>query len=152
MPVAQVYRLNSANASGKSILFMKVILGKFGLLLFLGSGMAAAFSAPAQGWQDEQGARVERQMQWAWSSQARRDDGGYQGYGNGGGNGGRGAYDGRNGRGDPFRNGSQQQQGGYWQAPQDDGRRGSRMSPEERRELRRQIDEAGRNIYAPGRR
>ncbi|WP_353156682.1 hypothetical protein [Herminiimonas fonticola] len=34
---------------------------------------------------------------------------------------------------------------------QDQGRRDPRLSPDERRALRRQIDEAGRDIYAPRR-
>ncbi|TCS39562.1 hypothetical protein EDC30_101518 [Paucimonas lemoignei] len=130
---------------------MKMTFGKLGFALLLSVSMAGAMAGPAQDWQSEDSARVERQMEWARASQARRGDGGgYPDYDRRGGNDGRGGYDGRNGRDDQFRNG--QQQGGYWQAPPDDGRRGGRMSPEERRELRRQIDEAGRNIYAPGRR
>lgn len=35
--------------------------------------------------------------------------------------------------------------------PAEEPRRGGRMSPEERRALRRQIDEAGRDLYAPRR-
>lgn len=35
---------------------------------------------------------------------------------------------------------------------QDQSRRDSRLSPDERRALRQQIDEAGRDIYAPRRR
>lgn len=129
---------------------MKMTLGKLGLTVLLSVGMAEAMAGPAPGWQSEERARIERQMEWARASEARRGDGGNQEYDRRGGYDGRGGYGGGNGRDDQFRNG--QQQGGYWQAPQDDGRRGGRMSPEERRELRRQIDEAGRNIYAPGRR
>ena len=44
------------------------------------------------------------------------------------------------------------QRGGYYGQPQqDDGRRNGKMTPEERRELRRQINEAGQNIYRPQR-
>jgi hypothetical protein len=130
---------------------MKITLGKLGMAMLLTLGVGGAFAQPLPGLQDQESARIERQMKWAEASLARRDDGGNQEYGGRGGHGGRGSYDGGNGHNDQFRNGSQQQ-GGYWQAPQDDGRRGGRMSPEDRRELRRQIDEAGRNIYAPGRR
>lgn len=37
------------------------------------------------------------------------------------------------------------------QPPSDNGRRGGRMSPEERRALRRQIDQASHDMYGPGR-
>ena len=50
------------------------------------------------------------------------------------------------------------QQGRQWQPPpeqaqqpQDGGRRNGRMSVEERRALRRQIDQASHDIYPPGR-
>jgi hypothetical protein len=126
---------------------MKITLGKWGGAALLAMAMAGAMARPVPGWQDEENARVERQMAWARVSEARRGDGDRQEFDR------RGGYDGRNGREDQFRNGPPpQQQGGYWPAPPDEGRRGGRMSPEERRELRRQIDEAGRNIYAPGRR
>lgn len=45
----------------------------------------------------------------------------------------------------------QQQQQAPAFAPQEDPRRGGRMTPDERRELRRQINEAGRDLYAPRR-
>ena len=38
-----------------------------------------------------------------------------------------------------------------YQPQQDGGRRGNRMSPEERRALRRQIDQASHEIYLPNR-
>lgn len=136
---------------------MKMAFGKLGMAALLAVGMVEAMARPAAyNAQDGETARIERQMEWARASLARRGDGGQQGHDRRGGDEGRGGYDGRNGRNgqeDQFRNGPPpQQQGGYWQAPPDEGRRGGRMSPEERRELRRQIDEAGRNIYAPGRR
>jgi hypothetical protein len=43
------------------------------------------------------------------------------------------------------------QPGGFFGQPREEGQRSGRMTPEERRELRRQINEAGRNIYAPAR-
>ncbi|QAU34657.1 hypothetical protein [Janthinobacterium sp. 17J80-10] len=124
---------------------MKLALGKLGVVALLTLGMTGAFARTVHDWQGG-GTALERQMEWAQASQARRGNDDQQQYDRRGGGGGQ---DGRGGRdNDQFRNGPPQQ-GGYWQAPQDDGRRGGRMSPEERRELRRQIDEAGRNIYAP---
>ncbi|RJG00839.1 hypothetical protein [Noviherbaspirillum sedimenti] len=123
---------------------MKMALGKLSLMALLAVGMTAALARPAHDWHSSEAARLERQLEWAQASQARRGDDGQQQFER------RGGGDGREGRDNgQFRN-APQQQGGYGQAPpQDDGRRGGRMSPEERRELRRQIDEAGRNIYAP---
>ncbi len=124
---------------------MKQAIGKLGLAALLAVGMTGVFARPAHDWQGDAGARLERQLEWARASQARRggEEGGGRGRGRdeGGGGGGREERQ--------FRDGPQQQDG-YWQQP-DQGRRGGRMSPEERRELRRQIDEAGRNIYAPRR-
>lgn len=120
---------------------MKMVLGKSGLMVLLALGMTAALARPSHDWQASEAARIERQQAWVQASQARRGDEGRQQPDR---------RDGSDDRGNrQFRDGSSQQ-GGHWQAPaQDDGRRGGRMSPEERRELRRQIDEAGRNIYAP---
>lgn len=39
----------------------------------------------------------------------------------------------------------------YQQQQSDNGRRGGRMSPEDRRALRRQIDQASHDMYGPGR-
>ncbi len=50
------------------------------------------------------------------------------------------------GRGNERRDGADRNAG-----RQDQGRRDPRLSPDERRALRRQIDEAGRDIYAPRR-
>lgn len=123
---------------------MKLALGKLGVVALLGLGMTGALARPVHDWQVS-GTRLERQMEWAQASQARRGNNDQQQFDRRGGEG----RDGRGGReNDQFRNGPPQQ-GGNWQAAPDEGRRGGRMSPEERRELRRQIDEAGRNIYAP---
>jgi len=125
---------------------MKMALGKLGMTALLAVGMRGALaSPPVHEWQGGDAARIERQLAWAQASQARRGGDEQQQFDR------RGGQDGRSGRENgQFRDG--QQQGGGWQAPsQDEGRRAARMSPEERRELRRQIDEAGRNIYAPRR-
>lgn len=123
---------------------MKLALGKLGVVALLALGMTGALARSVHDWQGS-GTRLERQIEWAQASQARRGNDEQQQYDR------RGGGDGRDSRGgrdnEQFRNG--RQQGGDWQAPPDEGRRGGRMSPEERRELRRQIDEAGRNIYAP---
>lgn len=129
---------------------MEMALGKLGLAMLLAVSMSGAVARPLGNWQDGESARLERQMKWAQASQARRGDDGQQDFGRDGG-GRRGGHDGNNGGDDRFRNGPPRQDG-YSQTPPDGGRRGGRMSPEDRRELRRQIDEAGRNIYAPGRR
>jgi hypothetical protein len=51
----------------------------------------------------------------------------------------------------PQRMQPQYEQPQYQPQQQDNGRRGSRMSPEERRALRRQIDQASHDIYVPSR-
>lgn len=82
---------------------------------------------------------TEQQRQWMEASMARRDEAQRpQPYGQ---------RDPREAR--QSENSPDEQRGGYAGQPQqDEGRRGGgRMSPEERRELRRQINEAGRNIY-----
>ncbi len=128
---------------------MMIVLRKLAVALLLTSGMAGAFAKPTHNWDEPGPARIERQRQWADASYARRDEGQMQRQER------RGGHDDRQyGSGQPSRQGGYgqpPQQGGYAQPSQDDGRQSGRMSPEERRELRRQIDEAGRNIYTPRR-
>ncbi len=128
---------------------MMMVLRKIGIAALLLAGMAGASASHGDNWEQRDAARLERQQQWAQASQARRDEGqgprqGEQRQYGGGGQAQPGGYGQQQG-------GFGQPPGGFGQPPQDDGRRSGRMSPEERRELRRQIDEAGRNIYSPRR-
>ncbi|MBI1890750.1 MAG: hypothetical protein HYS18_08905 [Burkholderiales bacterium] len=115
---------------------MMIFLKKLVLVPLLLAGMMNAFAYPG----NSQEADARRQ-EWAQSSEARRDN------------------DERWQRDSERRGGRDARQYADGQYPPnrfppsqgaDDGRRG-KMSPEERKALRRQIDEAGRDIYAPRR-
>lgn len=106
---------------------MKTLTGKFLLAILLAAGMGNAFA-----WQGE-----SRRQQWLHASEARRGD--------------EGRRQGERGHPREGRQFEPQQQPANSFAPAEDPRRGGRMTPEERRELRRQINEAGRDLYVPRR-
>jgi len=114
-------------------MMMNITLKRIGLVLLLISTFASTTMALAQ----------SRFQNNPFGSSYVQSDNRY------GGNQGQGGYDGRrqqNDRGydnNANRNMERQQQ--------EQSRRDARLSPDERRALRRQIDEAGRDIYAPRR-
>ncbi len=120
-------------------------IGKLGMVALLAAvAMQAGAAAPAG--QHDAISGAQRHHAWLQLAQAQP----VFGYGNDNGRSGRhGGRGERNARDDSDQYRDQRQRSDGYQ--QDGGRRGTRMSPEERRELRRQIDEAGRNIYAPRR-
>jgi hypothetical protein len=103
------------------------------MLVLLLASMMNAFAAPGNSWGVGDGVWTVRARDWLAGGGERRDDA-------------------RQRRMDRP-NGRRYDEGPYTPggngAPEDARR--SRMTPEERRTLRRQIDEAGRDIYAPRR-
>jgi hypothetical protein len=110
---------------------MTTLIKKLSLMLILLASMMNAFATPGNSWGGSDGVWSVRGRDWL-EGRGQRDDA-------------------RQRRMD--RAGRRYDEGPYTPggnaAPEEPKR--SRMTPEERRTLRRQIDEAGRDIYAPRR-
>lgn len=121
---------------------MYMVIGKFTIAVVLLSGMMNASAKHDNRWDAQTAMQIDARQKWAETSLARREEGGMPRQFD--------RHDAREAR--QYEDSRNARQGGAENQPQqDDGKRSGRMTPEERRELRRQIDEAGRNIYAPRR-
>lgn len=130
---------------------MMLGITKFCAAILLLLSMMNAFAKTDNSWEAQMTAQIERQIQWAEASEARRDD--IPGPRN---------FERREVREprevrevrEPREVRQVEEPRGARQignesnfASDNSNKRGGKMTPEERRELRRQINEAGRNIY-----